>query len=156
MIWRLRSRSRTICLCLALASACLYLLLLLASQSLHLQPCDTLLPPHTQFLRDLAGGSVSSEGVKEPADEPQRDPSSGDASGKAWAPQGAGRDGTETPESVESGLAKLEALFNHPLYNLPQTPIPEEDLLLRVRAKVTSSVRSSQMWSVIKKKQKER
>lgn len=148
MIWRLRSRSRTICLSLALACASLYLLLLLASRPLRLRPCRSPPPPQTRF---LAGGNVSSVGVKEPADA-----SGGDASGAASStggrpPRGGASYGTQPPEPAEAGLAKLEALFNHPLYNWPHPSIPEDDLLLRVRAKVTSSGRSSQMWSVIKK-----
>lgn len=149
MIWRLRSRSRTICLSLALACASLYLLLLLlASRPLRLRPCRSPPPPQTRF---LTGGNVSSVAVKEPADA-----SSGDASGKksftgGRPPHGGASYRTEPPETAEAGRAKLEALFNHPLYNWPHLPIPEEDLLLRVRAKVTSSGRSPQMWSVIKK-----
>lgn len=160
MIWPLRSRSRTICLSLAFLAASLHLLLLLASHSLYLRPCDTLPPPRTHVARDLARRNFSSVGVTVPADAAHRDPSSGDASRKvkghaqavsdrktasAGAPGGVGRYGAE---SAASGLSKLEALFNHPLYNLPQPPIPEEDRLLTLRAKVKASERSSQMWSV--------
>lgn len=51
-------------------------------------------------------------------------------------------------ESVESGLSKLEALFDHPLYNMPGPPVHEDDWLLRVKSKVKASEKSSQMWSV--------
>lgn len=163
MIWRLRSRSRTICVSLAFVSASLYLLLLLASHSIYLRPCDTLRPPKTHTLRDLAYRNVSSVGVKGPDGAPHRDSSSGKLKGHAEArsdgkaastkaPGGAGGYGAEPPgrTPVESGLSKLEALFDHPLYNLPQPPIPEEDKLLKVRAKAKASERSSQMWSVLK------
>lgn len=144
MIWRLRSRSRTICLALALAAASLYLLLLLASH-VYLRPCDTLLPHKTHILRELAHRNFSPVGVTDPhgADAPHGDSASRDARGKL-------KGHADPPASAESGLSKLEALFNHPLYNLPQPPIPEEDQLLKVRAKVKTSEWSSQMWSVLK------
>lgn len=163
MIWRLRSRSRTICLSLAFVTASLYLLLLLASHNIYLRPCDTLLPPKTHILRDLARRNFSSVGVNDQAGAAPRDSSrkvkdhaealSDGTTASAKAPDSAGRYGAEPPESVESGFSKLEALFNHPLYNLSQPPIPEEDQLLKVRAKVKASMRSSQMWSVPKGKQ---
>lgn len=63
-------------------------------------------------------------------------------------PVSVGRYGTNRAESVESGLSKLEALFDHPLYNMPRPPIPEEDWLLKAKSKVKASEKSSQMWSV--------
>lgn len=49
-------------------------------------------------------------------------------------------------EPTGSGLSKLEALFRHPMYNMPSLTIPEEDWLLKVKPKVKASERSSQMW----------
>uniref|UniRef100_A0A3P8X0V8 Family with sequence similarity 20 member C, like n=2 Tax=Cynoglossus semilaevis TaxID=244447 RepID=A0A3P8X0V8_CYNSE len=49
-------------------------------------------------------------------------------------------------EPWESGLEKLKALFEHPLYNLPRPPISEEDVLLKVKPKVKAVGESSQMW----------
>lgn len=45
-------------------------------------------------------------------------------------------------------MSKLEALFDHPLYNMADPHIPEEDWLLKVKPKVKASEKSSQMWSV--------
>lgn len=61
---------------------------------------------------------------------------------------GVGCYGTTCAESVESGLSELETLFNHPLYNMPRPPIPEEDWLLKAKSMVEASEKSSQMWSV--------
>uniref|UniRef100_A0A3Q3JNW6 FAM20 C-terminal domain-containing protein n=1 Tax=Monopterus albus TaxID=43700 RepID=A0A3Q3JNW6_MONAL len=55
---------------------------------------------------------------------------------------------TNRSELLESGLSKLKALFDHPLCNIPGSPIPEEDWLLKVIPKVKASEKSSQMWSV--------
>lgn len=63
-------------------------------------------------------------------------------------PVNVSRLGTIRAEPVESGLTKLEALFDHPLYNMPSPPIPEEDWLLKVKPRVKASEKSSQMWSV--------
>lgn len=145
MIWRLRSRSRTICLSLAVITASLYLLLLLASHFVDLQPCDALLPSKTHVLRDLAHQNLSPAGVKDPADTVHGNSSNRDASKEVRGHVDQAR------KSVESGLSKLEALFDHPLYNLPCPPIPKEDLLLKVRPQVEASETNSQIWSVEKK-----
>lgn len=142
MIWRLRSRSRTICLSLASIAASLYLLLLLASHSISFQSCDTLLAPRTHVLRDLTRQHVSPAGVRGPADAERGGSSNRDASSKV-----KGRV-DRAHASAESGLSKLEALFDHPLYSSQRPAIPEEDRLLKVRPKVAASERSSQMWSV--------
>lgn len=161
MIWRLRSRSRTFCLSLAFITASLYLLLLLASHSIYLRPCDTALAPKMHVLRDLARRNFSSVGLNGQTDSTHGDSSDGDANRRVKGHVEAVSDGTMAPakapdiakgaESVKSGLSKLEALFDHPLYNIQQPPVPEEDLLLKVRPKVKASERSSQMWSVLKK-----
>ncbi|XP_056304016.1 extracellular serine/threonine protein kinase FAM20C [Danio aesculapii] len=43
-------------------------------------------------------------------------------------------------------LAKLDALFSHPLYNLPTPPVPDGDWLLKLRKKVKEQERSTQQW----------
>lgn len=144
MIWRLRSRSRTICLSLAVVTALLYLLLLLASHSVDLQPCDALLPSKMHVLRDLAHQNLSPAGVKDLADAVHGNSSNRDASSEVRGHVDHVR------KSVESGLTKLEALFDHPLYNLP--PIPKDDLLLKVRPQVEASETNSQIWSVEQKR----
>lgn len=49
--------------------------------------------------------------------------------------------------SVGSSPSKLQALFSHPLYNLPRPPIQEDDWLLRVKPKVKDNERdSTQEW----------
>nr|XP_046228929.1 extracellular serine/threonine protein kinase FAM20C-like [Scatophagus argus]XP_046228938.1 extracellular serine/threonine protein kinase FAM20C-like [Scatophagus argus]XP_046228946.1 extracellular serine/threonine protein kinase FAM20C-like [Scatophagus argus] len=172
MLWRMRSRSRTICLSLAFITIFLYLLLALVSLPVYHQPCDPLLPPRTHILQNLARTNYTSVGTsgsaQPPADTTRRDPSTKDADkvvkgrvrtvadvflsvkvGKNASvnmPVNVGRHGASRAESVEAGLSKLEALFDHPLYNVPSAPVPEEDWLLKVKPKVKASERSSQMW----------
>lgn len=147
MIWRLRSRSRTICLSLAVVTASLYLLLLLlASHSVNLQPCNALLPSKTHILRDLTHQNLSPAGVKDPVDNVHGNSSNRDTSSEVRG------HADQAPKFVESGLSKLEALFDHPLYNLPCPLIPEEDLLLKVRPQVEASETNSQIWSVEQKR----
>lgn len=58
--------------------------------------------------------------------------------------------GIDTQEVEMDGtaddLAKLEALFSHPLYNLPTPPLPDGDWLLKVRKKKKEEERSAQQW----------
>uniref|UniRef100_A0A3Q3F6E6 Family with sequence similarity 20 member C, like n=1 Tax=Labrus bergylta TaxID=56723 RepID=A0A3Q3F6E6_9LABR len=61
-------------------------------------------------------------------------------------PGSGGHHDSHQEEPVESGLFKLEALFDHPLYNMPSSPIPEEDWLLKMKTTVKASEKSSQMW----------
>ncbi|XP_036378602.1 uncharacterized protein LOC118773647 [Megalops cyprinoides] len=52
-----------------------------------------------------------------------------------------------TQHSCQSGLPKLQALFSHPLYNLPLPPLEEGDWLLKVKPKAKDSNRdSTQDW----------
>uniref|UniRef100_A0A8P4JX25 Family with sequence similarity 20 member C, like n=1 Tax=Dicentrarchus labrax TaxID=13489 RepID=A0A8P4JX25_DICLA len=150
MMWRMRSRSRTICLSLAFITVFLYLLLALVSFPIYHQPCDPPLPPRTHILRDLARINYTSVGMSGPAEPPtdttHRDSSNKDANKDAKV--NVGRHAANQAESLASGLSKLEALFDHPLYNMPSLPIPDEDWLLKVKSKVKASEKSSQMWSV--------
>lgn len=172
MIWRVRSRYRTICFSLAFGTVFLHLLLALVSLPISHQPCDPQRPPKTRILRNLAHvNSTSADWLSAPTELPNdaenRDfPSKGAKKGDKGHGQtlsdvflsvkedimnttaGVGRrHGTNRAESVESGLSKLEALFDHPLYNMPRPPIPEEDWLLKEKSKEASE-KSSQMWSV--------
>lgn len=168
MMWRMRRRSRTICLSLALISIFLHLLLALVSLSSYHQPCDPPPPLRTQFLRDLARTNYTSTDVGSPAELPahttQRDSHIGLNASKGaevhtqalpdLSVNGAENADTlaaavERDEALVSTLSKLEALFDHPLYNLPSPPIPEEDWLLKVKPKLKASEKSSQMWSVL-------
>uniref|UniRef100_A0A8C9WVS4 Family with sequence similarity 20 member C, like n=1 Tax=Sander lucioperca TaxID=283035 RepID=A0A8C9WVS4_SANLU len=148
MMLHMRCRSRTICLSLAFITISLHLLLALVSLPIYHQSCDPPLPPRTHILRDLAHTNYTSVGIsglaEPPTDTTQRDSSNKDANKDA-----KGHVQTLSAESVESGLTKLEALFDHPLYNMPAPPIPEEDWLLKVQPKAKASEKSSQMWSVI-------
>ncbi|KAK5898687.1 hypothetical protein CesoFtcFv8_008239 [Champsocephalus esox] len=54
-----------------------------------------------------------------------------------------------TERSLESDRRKMEALFDHALYNMPGPPVPEEDRLLKVKPRVHSSDKSSQMWASV-------
>ncbi|XP_074486948.1 extracellular serine/threonine protein kinase FAM20C [Sebastes fasciatus] len=161
---RMRCRSRTICLSLAFIAIFLHLLLALVSLPIYHQPCGTPLPPGTHILRDLAHIGYTSVGIRglaePPAETTRRDSSSKDAKGRVQTlsdvregkydsvemPVNVGHYGTNRAEPVESGQSKLEALFDHPLYNMPSPPIPEEDWLLKVKPKVKASEKSSQMW----------
>lgn len=167
-MWRMRRRSRTICLSLALISIFLHLLLSFVSLSFYHLPCAPPPPPSTHILRDLARTNYTSTGISSPAESPtrttQRHSSHLDADKDAEVHVQAHPDkevtgGKKTPVSVvgddagwdkpsESGLSKLEALFDHPLYNLPGSSIPEDDWLLKVKPKVKASEKSSQMWFV--------
>ncbi|XP_051240493.1 extracellular serine/threonine protein kinase FAM20C-like [Dicentrarchus labrax] len=143
MMWRMRSRSRTICLSLAFITVFLYLLLALVSFPIYHQPCDPPLPPRTHILRDLARINYTSVGMSGPA-EPPTDTTHRDSSNKDANKDAKGH--ANQAESLASGLSKLEALFDHPLYNMPSLPIPDEDWLLKVKSKVKASEKSSQMW----------
>ncbi|XP_071359873.1 extracellular serine/threonine protein kinase FAM20C-like [Trachinotus anak] len=157
MMWCMRRRSRTICLSLAFITIFLHLFLALVSLSLYHQPCDHPLPPKTYILRDLARTNYTSVGIRDvaepPTDTAQRDSSTRDANKDTkghpalinMAASVAQHD-TNRAEPLDSGLSKLEALFDHPLYNMPRPPIPEEDWLLKVKPKVKASEKSSQMW----------
>lgn len=145
MMWRMRRRSRTICLSLALVSIFLHLLLMFVSLSLYHQPCDP--PPLTQtpFAKHLANKSYGFMGaavVAESTDGPQRH-----SPGVPLDHFQGGRIKAAIVEPLASSLAKLQALFKHPLYNAPTSAVQDEDLLLKVIPKLRSE-RSSQMWSV--------
>lgn len=156
-------RSRTICLSLAFITVFLHLLLALFSLSTYHQACDTPLPPRTHILRELAHTNYTSAGISgravPPADTTQRDSSTKDANKDAKGhvrtfsasidmAGGVGPHGPVRAESLESGLSRLEALFDHSLYTMSNTLIPEEDWLLKVKPKIKASEKSSQMWSV--------
>ncbi|KAG7222530.1 hypothetical protein INR49_031645 [Caranx melampygus] len=157
MMWCLRRRSRTICLSLAFITIFLHLFLALVSLSIYHQPCNHPLPPKTHILRDLARTNYTSAGVGNAAGPPtstaKGDSSSSHANKDTKGhpalinmAAGARRYDANRAEPLESALSKLEALFDHPLYNMPGPPIPEEDWLLKVKPKVKASEKSSQMW----------
>ncbi|XP_040925684.1 extracellular serine/threonine protein kinase FAM20C-like [Betta splendens] len=144
MRWRMCRRSRTICLSLAFTTISLHLLLVLLSLSTFHQSCEAP-PPRTHVLRELAPLNLTSAGGGGRAGRAGRRSSTEGANGVAWtaaaslsAAGGAGR--------VEAGSAKLEALFDHPLYTMSNSAVPEEDWLLKVKPKLRSSEKSSQRW----------
>ncbi|XP_048021856.1 extracellular serine/threonine protein kinase FAM20C [Megalobrama amblycephala] len=49
-------------------------------------------------------------------------------------------------DSAADDLSKLEALFSHPLYNMPTPPVPDGDWLLKVRTRRKDEERSTQQW----------
>ncbi|XP_029359475.1 extracellular serine/threonine protein kinase FAM20C [Echeneis naucrates] len=142
MMWWMRRRSRTICLSLAFITIFLHLFLALVSLSTYHQPCDHSLPPKTTFVRDLARTNHTAVGIRDVAEPPagnaKKDP---EGHPSVWPPLDAKR-----AESLESDLSKLEALFDHPLYNVPSPPVPEDDWLLKVKPKIEASEMSSQIW----------
>ncbi|KAM9857050.1 extracellular serine/threonine protein kinase FAM20C-like [Aulostomus maculatus] len=152
MMWRMHRRSRTICLSLALVSVFLHLLLSFVSLSFNQQPCNPLLPARTHILRDLARTHSTSVGISSPGvPDSSRSGAGEDAEVPTGRPGGKNLSASVAggaAELLKSGLSKLEALFQHPLYNIPGPPIAEDDWLLRVQPKAKASERSSQMWSV--------
>ncbi|KAA8595315.1 hypothetical protein FQN60_012450, partial [Etheostoma spectabile] len=172
MMLRMRCRSKTICLSLAFITIFLHLLLVLFSLPIYHQSCDPPLPPRTHILRDLAHTNYTSVGIsgsaEPPTDTTQRASSNKDAKKDAKGrvqtlsdvglsvkkgkdasmgmPVDVGRYGTNQAESVESGMTKLEALFDHRFYKTPTQPIDEEDWLLKVQPKAKASEKSSQEW----------
>uniref|UniRef100_A0A8C2Z6T3 Family with sequence similarity 20 member C, like n=1 Tax=Cyclopterus lumpus TaxID=8103 RepID=A0A8C2Z6T3_CYCLU len=127
----MRWRSRTIGLSLAFFSLAffsffLYLLLALDSLPDYQRPRDPPLSPRT--LSD-PHGDYTPVGVRGLAEPPTQEP-------------------VTVFRAEESGLLKLEALFDHPLYNGPESPIPEEDRLLKQKPNTKTSEKSSSTWSV--------
>ncbi|XP_061534502.1 extracellular serine/threonine protein kinase FAM20C-like [Phycodurus eques] len=124
MMWRMRRRSKTICLSLALISIFLQLLLAFVSLSLYHQSCAPLPATRTPFPTHLANKSYDFTAMD----------------GGRIAPVKAA-----LVEPLAPSLAKLEALFDHPLYYAPMSSIHDDDLLLTVKPNLGSE-RSSQMW----------
>lgn len=59
----------------------------------------------------------------------------------------AGSDTLEVEiDSAAGDLAKLEALYSHPLYHMPTPPVPEGDWLLKVRKKRKEEGSNIQQW----------
>ncbi|XP_068606870.1 extracellular serine/threonine protein kinase FAM20C [Brachionichthys hirsutus] len=140
-MWRLRSRCRTICLFLAFLTILLYLFVALASRPCGPPPPPPPPPPDARVQRDLAHTSVETRG---PAPPPT------DATRGASSSKGAkGRNATVNASvpAGRFGMPQLEALFDHPLYNLPRPPVPEEDWLLKVDSKREPAEKSFQMWT---------
>ncbi|XP_077425988.1 extracellular serine/threonine protein kinase FAM20C [Vanacampus margaritifer] len=150
MMWRLRRHSRTICLSLVLVSIILHVLLAFVSLSLYRQPWDPPPPTGMPSSKHLANKSYGFTGITvltdSLADGPQRD-----SPGAKVSPPEKFQSGKIAPvkapivKPLASSLAKLQALFNHPLYNAPISAIKEDDFLLRVKPKLRSDS-SSQMW----------
>ncbi|XP_069387022.1 extracellular serine/threonine protein kinase FAM20C-like isoform X2 [Paralichthys olivaceus] len=161
MMWCMRRRSRTICLSLAFIVVFLQLLLALVPLSIYHPPCDSPPSPNTHIRRELARTSYAPTGISgladPPADTAQRASSDIDANEDGKGHVGtvpasievAGSPGhrdNNGAEPLESGMSKLKALFDHPLYNMPGPAVPEDDWLLRVKPKVKVTEESSQMW----------
>ncbi|KAF0037058.1 hypothetical protein F2P81_009932 [Scophthalmus maximus] len=151
-MWRMRRRTRTICLSLASITVFLHLLLALASLSVNRAPCDPPPPPETLSPRDEArtrrrhtpAGIIGPVGP--PAEAARGDSSGVDANAEAKGRARTAPASISGAEPLESALSKLEALFDHPLYNMPSPPVPEEDWLLKVRPKIKAAELSSQIW----------
>ncbi|XP_030638738.1 extracellular serine/threonine protein kinase FAM20C [Chanos chanos] len=174
MRWFMRRRTRLLCLVLAGISVFLHLLLVLLMLSVYQSPCLSPSPHHDKPSLALEDNNFTSKYnyVKLPAHMGQKSSSNTDANGrhkmaassnmadmrnhensalkedreiasfKMAAPNG---NHAATPSKAD--LTKLEALFDHPLYNLPQPPLEEEDWLLRVKAKANVAEReSTQQW----------
>uniref|UniRef100_A0A6Q2XGY1 FAM20 C-terminal domain-containing protein n=1 Tax=Esox lucius TaxID=8010 RepID=A0A6Q2XGY1_ESOLU len=174
MRWYSRRFSRTVCLWLAFISVTLHLLLVALSPFVYQSSCKppTSRQTHPYTLRALAYTNDTSTGsdshashanqAKMPPDARKVDPSKMDTTrhhkitkmdatkmsteigNGPSSPVNMG-DRIGRSGSMGSGLSKLDALFSHPLYDVPTLPIPEEDWLMRIKPKVTSG-RSTQMW----------
>ncbi|XP_056157623.1 dynein heavy chain domain-containing protein 1 [Lampris incognitus] len=171
MRWYVCRRSRTLCLSFAFATVFLHLLFLLVSFSARRHPCDpqsSSPPAKTDIFRGPAHAGFYSTGVsgiaKPPVDTAERDVSDTAAGGDPEEPPAArkadaeGRRGGGGHASLDTaaeagqsghktrGPTKFEALFSHPLYNMPVPPVPEEDMLLKVKPRPKTGDRSSQEW----------
>uniref|UniRef100_A0A672ZHQ4 Family with sequence similarity 20 member C, like n=1 Tax=Sphaeramia orbicularis TaxID=375764 RepID=A0A672ZHQ4_9TELE len=133
---RMRRRSRTICLYLAIITIFLHLVLVLFSASMYHLPCDPPLPTRMSIHRELAHIHHISPVIMD-----------ANKNLSVKEDKKAAVDITVIrAEPAESGMSKLEALFDHPLYNLPSRPIPEEDWLFKVQPNAKNHDKSSQMW----------
>ncbi|XP_077575862.1 extracellular serine/threonine protein kinase FAM20C-like [Stigmatopora nigra] len=143
MLWRMRRRSRINCLSLAIGSIFLHLLLAFVFFSLYEEPCDpplvtgTISPKHLN--RNFTGSTLASIDIS----QRQSFGFQGHVGVPTKTSQG-GRIGPVT-EPLASSLAKLKALFDHPLYSVATSTVHKEDRLLKVKPKLKSE-RSSQMW----------
>ncbi|XP_061130715.1 extracellular serine/threonine protein kinase FAM20C-like isoform X1 [Syngnathus typhle] len=148
MMWRMRRRSRAICLSLALVSIFFHLLLAFVSLSMYRQACDPPIPTSMTFSKHLANKSFTAVAVL--TESPLKRDSPG-VKGRGGAPldkfqsRRIGLIKASFVDPLGSSLAKLQALFEHPLYKAPMSAIQQDDMLLRVLPKMKSE-RSSQMW----------
>lgn len=119
-------RSRTLRAWLVILFLTLQLLLVLMVLSMNQAPCESLSNPDTQ-----ASFSVSIHKASTSVSEAAT----------------AGSDIMEEElKGAAEDLAKLVALFSHPLYNLPTPPVPDGDWLLKVRTKTKKELHSTQQW----------
>lgn len=122
----MRRRSWTLRAWLVIFLLTLHLLLVLLVLSMYHAPCESHSKPDTQ-----ASISISMH-------------NSSTSASKAVT---AGSDITEEEIRDAADLAKLDALFSHPMYNLPTPPVPDGDRLLKVRTKTKEEVQhSTQQW----------
>lgn len=123
----MRRRSRTLRAWLVILFLTLHLLLVLLVLSMYHAPCESPSSPITQ-----ASISLSIHNTTTSASEVAT----------------AGSDIIKEEIRVAAAdLAKLEALFSHPLYNLPTPPVPDGDRLLKVQTKTKEEVQhSTQQW----------
>ncbi|KAM3864455.1 extracellular serine/threonine protein kinase FAM20C-like [Diretmus argenteus] len=151
--------TRSICLVLAFLSLALHLLLALFCLSVLQTSC--VLPPsssssssipgtdadHRQLISHFSSASSSASSSHKLSTPPQNgehhkmEANPLDRKGKASFNDVTEREKEATGAKMGGkliqkviGHSKLEALFNHPLYNLPQSELQEDDWLLRVRS----------------------
>lgn len=117
----LAKSTRSIYLSLACLSLALHLLLAFFCLSILQTAC--ILPPSSS-IRDTDPVQYGSHPSPLDAERPQRNMQSSHP---------AGEDSFSRSDKEVKGHSKLEALFRHPLYNLPRPPLQEDDWLLRVR-----------------------
>ncbi|XP_064172415.1 extracellular serine/threonine protein kinase FAM20C-like [Anguilla rostrata] len=141
-------------------SLALHLVLALLSLLVLQRPCD----PHSPLRTNAFPHPTNSNLTAAKAGSPKLSPDSRNAGSSRKMdsnqnPRAAGKEGhafsppdrtgypVSSGRSVGSSPSKLQALFSHPLYNLPRPPIQEDDWLLRVKPKVKDNERdSTQEW----------
>ncbi|KAJ8251585.1 hypothetical protein GJAV_G00222920 [Gymnothorax javanicus] len=99
------------------------------------RPCDTLSHPRSHALPRRANPPINFTAPGAASSNPSHDS------------QNSGPSKRTDVDRSPKGAGKLQALFRHPLYNLPRPPIQEDDWLLRVKPKAKGNDRdSTQEW----------
>ncbi|MBN3295116.1 FA20C kinase, partial [Amia calva] len=133
----MRRRSRPFFLFLFCLSLALHLFLALHTLSLSRDPCPPPPPPHhpAKTVRSAPQALTAM-------------PNMATDWGHHSSPNMATGEGHPTTLKKATGpaQARLQALFQHPLYNLPQPQLMEDDWLLRVKSKVKESNSNTQEW----------
>ncbi|XP_031419802.1 extracellular serine/threonine protein kinase FAM20C isoform X2 [Clupea harengus] len=171
MRWCVRRRARALCLVLACLSVLLHLFLVLLTLSVYQTPSEPQVQLPSKTIRALTDPTVTP-----PMDSHGKAPSGLRPPGVSIMDVGgdrnmAARTGEESSVPKQDGavktlsetvkmecvntpdlqplkpnLTKMEALFKHPLYNVPGPPLQDDDWLLRMKPKVKEQELESHQW----------